>query len=241
MPHTTADREQIPRTDEKEVASSMMMAEARPSNRWEEDPFVVTLDVDCPTLPSPVSYHELLGLEFYLVDSVGGDLVVDGVLPDKLVHQYNRAAALAQGLQVLPGDRLVEVAVGRKRMKENLLKELKKPVEEPLEPDGNGEAPFQLFFQRAVLSSMRVAKGEQKLGLRVNMDKAKPWRNYLQVEAVNEGAIMAFNMNADRTGETGLQLGDKIVQVNDVRGKPDALLKEISRAQVLNLSFIPVA
>lgn len=233
MPHTTADREQIPRSDEKEGPSSMMMAETRPSSRWEDDPFVVTVDVDCSTLTSPASYHDLLGLEFYLVDGV--DLVVDGVLPDKLVHQHNRAAAAAQGLQVFPGDRLVAVNVNDKKFKENLLKELKKPVEEHPEP------LFQLFFQRAVLSHMSVVKGEQKLGLRVNHDRAKTWCNYLQVEAVSEGAINSFNKNAERNGETGLQMGDKIVEVNDVRGRPDQLLKEITRCKVLNISFIPVA
>lgn len=186
-----------------------MIPVAQDQYAWDKDSFVVDFENGDPTT---------LGIEFSIIE--GNDLVVLGVVPEKLADIYNRSAS--DDLQIMPGDR-VSAVNGSSASAAALLTRLS-------ETDS-----ATVTFQHAILSRIEVEKRGKKLGLIVNHDK-KPWIRFLQVEQVNDGVIMEYNKSS---GSRGLQTGDRIVEVNGRRGRPDVLLRELGTKDMLHLAYLP--
>lgn len=196
-PSETADQEHLAPT---EAMCATFMLPPIPWARWAKGTFVVDFESGDP---------RRLGIEFSTVEE--NELVVVGVVPnpDQLAHAYNSTAA--DELQILPGDRVVAVN-GSEAPASTLLSTLSRADN------------ISLTFQHALLERISVQKKGKRLGLVVNKDR-RPCVKYLQVEKVNEGVILDYNMTI---GSRGMQPGDRIVEVNGVRGTPEALLRELT-------------
>lgn len=159
-----------------------------------------------------------LGLELNVAES--NDLIVDGVVPDKLAHKYNQSAE--EGNQILTGDRVAAVN-GWAAPPSALLKKFQESER------------VTLTMQHAKVVRIFVEKRGLKFGLKVNHDK-KPWCKFLHVVDVNEGAIMEYNRTC---GDRGIRRGDRIIEVNNIRGKPETLLRELGMRDQIDLVIIP--
>lgn len=204
------EQEQIPQNDERQspqdVAVFALPKECRP---WVQDSFVVEFERG--------DLNDL-GIEFNIVEH--NELVVDGVIPDKLAARYNASAE--PDAQIIPGDRVAAVN-GWTAAAPAMLSKFSETER------------VALTFQHAVLCSFTVEKQGRKLGLIVNHDK-KPWCRFLQVEALNEGLILEYNRTS---GQRGLRTGDRIVEVNGIRGRPETLLRELGTKDRVELTYIP--
>lgn len=166
----------------------------------------------------PAGTADKLGLELAIVN--GELLRVDGVSPGGPAHEWNTSSSPA--LAIRTGDIIVE-ANGVTGNPDELMARFS--------PD----MPLRLRLFRPELRLLRVEKRGQKAGLRLNYSRHE-WCAFLEVEAVGEGAV------ADAIRESGarpLGVGDRIIEVNGVGGRPDQLLGALGAQDTVELVIVP--
>lgn len=156
-----------------------------------------------------------MGLEASLTES--GILRIDGVSPDGRAACWNESCLLEQ--QLIPGDRICAINGQQPPEGKHLYDYIKK----------NGPCKT-LTIQHAEHLHVEVVKTEGiKVGLGLGYCK-KTWCAYLEVENLSPGLFANWNaLQKEKTGEDGVQIGDRIIEINGIRGTPDRLLDQMKR------------